>query len=360
MKKKVLIIGMSSIVGGVETYLMNLFENIDKNKFQIDFLVQKGFNGIFKEKILKLKGKIFEVDNFKRHPIKSYKFLRKFYKEEKYDVIHINLCNASGILYAYPSKKVNKNIKIITHSHNSNDRHKFQHYCLRPLLNKITTIKVACSNLAATWMFGKKHLNNCTVLNNAIKVDKFLYNEKIRKNIRKELNLTDNFVIGHVGRFSWQKNHKFLIEIFNEVYKKNKNSRLLLVGTGELMDDIKLQVNGLGLNDAVIFMGVCDNTNELYQAMDLFVMPSLFEGLPIVGVEAQTSGLNCIFSENVSKQVSITKHTKFLPLNNKDIWLDEILSNEKKYSRNDVLDDIRKNGYDLKEEIKKIERLYLK
>ena len=299
-KIKILIIGMSSIVGGVETYIMNLCENIDLKQIQFDFLVPENFDGIYRKKIEKFGGKIYEVPNFKKHPLKSFKELKKIYKNEKYDIIHTNLCNSSGVLYVLPAKIINKETFVIAHSHTSSDKHRMQHLIFRPILNIITNERVACSNVAAKWMFGNRK-KDVLILNNAVNLEKFGYNEDIRKKVRTQLEIDDKFVIGHVGRFEQEKNHIFLIEIFNEIHKKNPKTVLMLIGTGSLLQSIKLKAKELNLEDSILFMGICENTYELYQAMDIFVLPSIFEGLPVVGIEAQASGLKCIFSDNVTR-----------------------------------------------------------
>ncbi len=362
MKKRILIFGMTPYVGGVENYLITILQNIDRKKFDIDLLVKEDITGINGEKIKGYYNKIYKIPNFKKHPFKIFSVLKKISKDNQYDVIHFNLCISSASVYAFIIKLYSKNTKIFIHSHNGSDKKKIRHYFFRPLLNKISDKKLACSEIAAKWMFGEKYVKNNEVIlcNNFIDTDKFLFNETYRNKIRKDLNIEDKFVIGHIGRFTNQKNHKGLIDIFNSVTKENDNVVLILLGTGELVDEVKEYVNDLKLNDKVLFLGLKSNTNEYYQAMDLFMLPSLFEGLPIVGVEAQASGLKCLFANTIDKESNISSNVIFIPLNNIDLWKKEITKIIKSnYKRENMKKVIVNNGYDLKTELEKIENMYL-
>ena len=176
--------------------------------------------------------------------------------------------------------------------------------------------------MAGDWLYGKK--TKYTVFNNAIELDKFVYNEQIRNRIRKQYHIEDKYVIGHVGRFCYQKNHDFLIDIFEKVHEREKDSVLLLIGEGELEDEIKAKVHRLGLDECVIFAGTCNNVNEMYQAMDVFVLPSRYEGLPVVGVEAQAAGVPCLFSSNITSEILMSKNAMQIQDNIKD-WINIIM-----------------------------------
>lgn len=362
-KKKILIFGLTSLIGGVETYIINLVRHIDKEKFDIDFLVQDDITGINKEKILGYYTNIYKVENLKRHPIKAIKTLRRIYTKNKYDVIHLNISTASSILYAIPCKSVSPKTKIIVHSHNGGDKNKLQHYFFRVVLNNFVDKYLACSELAAEWMFGKKIVSNNKVLitNNAIETEKFLFDNKIRNNIRKLLKIKDNeFVIGHVGRFNNQKNHLGLIEIFRETIKNDKSIKLMLLGRGDLEEVVKRKVKEYQLEDNVLFIGNQKDVNIYYQAMDIFVLPSFFEGLPIVGIEAQASGLKCIFSDKITREVDITGNVEFIDIKLTNKWKEKILEvRQKSYKRINMKEKIIEKGYDLNKEIKKIEKLYI-
>ena len=362
-KVKVLVFGMTSIVGGIETFLMNMYNNMDLSNLQIDFLVPGTLEEKYKKKIESRNGRVYEVEKIKKHPIRAIKQLKKLYKDNNYDVIHMNLCNAFFFIYALPAVWNNKDIKIIGHSHNGGDSKKFLHLISKPILSHYCTNFIACSDVAARWLFNKKKTDEKGVLfvNNAIDTEKFVYNIKLRESIREKYKILPNeFIIGHVGRFEEQKNHSFLVEIFKQISQERENVKLLLVGTGSLEEKIKKQVKNLNLENKVIFTGVCTNINEIYQAMDVFILPSIFEGLPVSGIEAQASGLKCLLSDTITKEVEITNNIKFLPIENKDIWVREIENLiDNHYERKDMSLDIKNANYDMKTEVNKIEKLYL-
>lgn len=357
-KRKILIWGITPYIGGVESYLITILQHINKNKFDIDLLTKEDITGINKEKINGNYNKIYKIPSFKKHPLKTIRFLKVISKDNQYDVVHFNICVATTSVYALIIKLFSKNTKVFIHSHNGSDNKKVRHYLFRPLLNRVADRKLSCSEVAANWMFGNS--KEVIICNNFIDTDKFLFNEKYRNKLRTELNIENKFVLGHVGRFSNQKNHKELVDIFNSVTQDNNDVILILIGTGELVDSIKEYVNKLNINNKVLFLGVKSNTNEYYQAMDLFILPSLFEGLPIVAIEAQTSGLKCLLADTIDSNSDISGNVKFLPLNNIKLWKEEIENIIKnKYIRKDMKKIIIDRGYDLQVEIKKIEDLYL-
>ena len=228
---------------------------------------------------------------------------------------------------------------------------------------KYATNYMCCSELAGRWLFGDKTYDEGKVylLNNAIDLDKFKYDKKIRDKKRKELGIKeDTIVIGHIGRFVAQKNHTFLIDIFNQFHKKEKNSILLLAGQGPLQEEIKNKVRELGLDDSVRFLGQRNDANELYQAFDVFLLPSLYEGLPVVGVEAQASGLLCFFSDDMTKETKVLDSTVFMSLSNTaEEWTGEILTNLKDYKRINTKNEVSDNGFDIEVEARKLEKYYI-
>ncbi len=363
--KKILIFGYSSMVGGVETYISNLLKHIDKNKFTIDLLVQEEIVGINADKLENNYNRIYIVENFKKHPLKAYKTLVRIYKQNNYDIIYMCLSTSSSVLYALPAKKYNK-VKIVVHSHNGSDIKAFQHIIFRGILNNVADVKLACSQLAAEWMYGKKKIKKeqIIIINNAIETDRFLFNQDARNKIRESLKIDDNqFLIGHVGRFSQQKNQIELIDIFSELLKINPEFMLLLIGDGELKSKVIEKCKQNKISDKVIILDSKSNIYEYYQAMDLFVMPSLFEGLPIVGIEAQTSGLNCIFSSNITEESNITGNIIFLELKEHKKWCEQICKIKDHYNildrKNDIIiQSLIQSGYDLKNETRKIEYIF--
>ena len=226
----------------------------------------------------------------------------------------------------------------------------------------IPNVKFAPSKLAAKYTFGKKCIENnkAMLLNNGLNTKQFTYSVNKRCKIRNQLGIEeDKTVIGHIGRFNTQKNHEFLIDIFNEVHKQKENSILLLAGQGPLMDEMKNKVRNLKLEGCVKFLGQRNDVNELYQAFDVFCLPSLYEGLPVVGIEAQATGLLCVFSDDMTKETKILDSTIFLSLEQSNRkWADYVLNDFKTYKRKDVKNEIIDSGFDIIKESKLLEKTY--
>ena len=318
-------------------------------------------NYALKMKLFGYGGKVYKVTNVKRNPLKYYREIGSIIKQNKYNIVHVNMLSMANILPIIVAKK-EKVKKIILHSHNTSTPHGM----LRKILNNINkkyainnaTDLVACSEYAGKWMFeGKKDF---LVIKNAIDYKKYMYNQEERERVRQELNITSNYVIGHIGRFAEQKNHKFLIEIFKNVAKVEENARLLLIGEGELKEQIQNEVRKLDLTNKVIFLNPVTNVNDYYQAMDIFVLPSLFEGLPVVGVEAQASGLKCIFSKKITQELQLTDRVRFLDIDNAEAWSKVIIEENKKYNRELKNQEIECSGYDIITEATKLQDFYTK
>ena len=277
----------------------------------------------------------------------------------------LNTCHLYYIFPLFFAKIIQIPNRII-HSHNSDDEIKISFF--RKILININKILMhfsvtdywACSEIAGKWMFKNR---NFRVIHNAINVSDFVYNESIRQKVRTKLGLLKNeFVIGHVGRFSYQKNHDFLIDVFNEVHRRLPEAVLILIGDAvedELyLNKAKQKVKELNLVENVRFLGIRNDVPDLMQAMDCFILPSRFEGLPLVGIEAQTSGLWCYFSDVITNEIRITDLTNFISLNNSpEIWAKKIIKN-KNYKRRDASKEIIKAGYDINIEIKKMQKFY--
>ena len=232
----------------------------------------------------------------------------------------------------------------------------FEKQYFRKKITKAANYYCACGQEAGEFLFPGKEFK---FIPNAIEVDKFLYNEEVRDRKRKDLGLTSEFVVGHVGRLSYQKNHELLIRIFSELHKKDVNTILLLIGVGEKEDEIREQVHELNLDECVRFLGNRDDVNELYQAMDVFVMPSLFEGIPVVGVEAQFAGLPCVFSDKVPVEVKFTENSEFVSLEKKlEDWADIVLSKKTDSDRINDLEFISTSMYNIKNAHKILEQYY--
>lgn len=364
---RILQIGMSSNPGGVENFIMNIYRNIDKSKIQFDFLIDHNAPQIaYEDEIINMGGRIYR-DYYRRKEIlkkgrRSVKNFFEIHPEIKGVHMHANTLNPM-----FKVLQVAQKIKIpvrILHSHNSNYmrepkiKDKIYGIYERTNLKKYTTNLLACSEIAGKWMFKS---NQFKVIKNGIDVNKFKFNEKIRKNLRNKLAIEDNFVIGHVGRMNYQKNPIFLLEIFYEIYKRNNNSKLIYIGDGELKDEIKEYIKEKKIADAVILMGKKEKVNDYYNVMDVFLLPSKFEGLPLTLVEAQANGLKCFVSDTISEESNITGSIDYISLNKKsEYWADLILKNGKERRNKDIEEDFKLSGYDIQQSVSELEKMYLK
>lgn len=347
--------------GGLENFIMNLYRNINREKIQFDFLVHYKERKHFDDEIEELGGKIYRMTLRDDNNIFKYMVdLNSFYKQHpEYKIIHCHMSSIGFINFLIAKKN---GIKVrIAHSHNSNTEKNIKGFIksilIKPL-KYISTYNFACSTEAGKFLYGKHHFE---VIPNAIDLKLYQFNSEIRKQEREKLNIEDKLVVGHIGRFELQKNHKYIIDIFKEVLKKDPSAILLLAGDGSLYKKIKTYVKELNLESNVKFLGVIKDAYRLYQAMDCFVLPSFFEGLPVVGIEAQASGLICLFSNTTTKEVQISQLTKFLGINKEDIeqWKENIL-NAREYDRDCIYDKIRNSKYNIKTTATYIENFYIK
>lgn len=353
------------IGGGVESVVMNYYRHIDRTKIQFDFICDEDSTNIPYEEIEKLGGRVILIPPYQKL-FKYHNKLKKILKDGNYKIVHSHI-NTLSIFSLFAAKCAGVPVRI-AHSHSTtNKKEKKKNLlkqALRPFSKEFATDYMCCSELAGRWLFGNKEYDkgNVYLLNNAIDLGKFKYDEKIRSEKRKKLNISnDTLVIGHVGRFVEQKNHRFLIDIFNEIHKQNSNSILLLAGQGPLMEEIKSKVESLGLEKFVIFLGQIDDADKLYQAIDIFVLPSLYEGLPVVGVEAQATGLLCELSSNMTKETKILDTTRFISLDKSaKEWASIILDDYSKFKRYDTTADITKSNFNIKKETIKLENKYYK
>lgn len=350
--------------GGVEAVVMNYYRHINKDKIQFDFICDNDSTDIPYEEINNLGGRVILIPPYQKL-FKYQKELRKVLKENNYKIIHSHI-NTLSIFPLYAAYRVGIPIRI-AHSHSTTNKQEWKKdllkQLLRPFSKVFATKYFCCSELAGRWLFGDKEYDkgNVYLLNNAIDLDKYKYNKKIRKEVRDELNIKDDtLVIGHIGRFVKQKNHEFLIDIYNEIYKSNNNSLLLLAGQGPDKSMIEDKVKELGLSNNVIFLGQRKDANRLYQAFDVFLLPSLYEGLPVVGVEAQASGLLCILSSDMTKETKVLDTTQFIDLKTSpEDWAETLINNYKNFKRIDTKEEISNNGFNIEKEANKLEKIYL-
>lgn len=359
---------------GTESVVLNYFKYLQSEDIHIDFMLHTTEEESNKNEIcryLRQSGsKIYCVTPRKVSLKQNIKDIHNILRSEDYDIIHSHADCISGLIL-----QIAKNEKVsirIAHSHNTQSEvsgsilKRKLHLAVLELckwnLRRVATHYMACSKTAGEWLFGKKLLEsgNVYILHNAIECNKFKYDQKIRNKVRTELQLDRCFVIGHVGRFSYQKNHEFLINSFAELKLRDSTAKLLLVGKGELEENIQKLVREKNLEESVVFYGPSNQVNELLQAMDLFALPSRFEGLGVVLIEAQAAGLPCIVTENdkISNETNITPLIKRVATDNYDHWASEMLA-LKGTARKDQSDAIRTAGYDLKYEADKLRELYL-
>lgn len=330
--------------GGVSSFLYNVYSNIDRSKIQFDFLSPyQTTYGIVKDQITSMGGNIFELGvngNFIRRTYLLYHRVYSFFKEHRYKIVHIN---SGSIFFNYvistAARKANIE-NIIVHSHNGADS---SGNFIRRLIFEKLKLKTeknanhlyACSNLAARFMFSDSAVGNkkVTVIHNGIDIARFCANKEKRKELRDQYNLTDKYVIGNIGRLVPQKNQSFLLKVFEQLHQINPQAVLLIYGEGELKKDLETEINDLGIKNCVYLMNPIIEIENAYNMMDAFVLTSIYEGLPVTGIEAQANGLNCFFSDSITNEVKINNNVFFLSLNDSpSIWAaainDELLNQE--------------------------------
>lgn len=351
--------------GGAETMIMNIYRHIDRSQIQFDFVIHTKNNCDYNDEIIKLGGRIFNVPRYngKNHFLYKKAWENFFTVHPEYKIVHGHMRSTAAI-YLKIAKKYG--LVTISHSHSTSSRGNKTEQIVKKIMQYpiryIADYLFACSDEAGKWLFGKDVVkkDNYRVINNAIDVEKYLYNELKRNEMRKALGIEDNFVVGHVGSFTYPKNHRFLIDVFNEIQKLKKNSVLLLVGDGELRPNIEKQICDLKIKDKVILTGVVENVNDYMQAMDIFVFPSLYEGLGISIIEAQAAGLRCVISDTVPKEAFITDLVNKVLLNqNTKEWCNQILKLTQ-YERRNTYKEITEKGYNIYSEADKLKNLYIR
>lgn len=347
--------------GGTQTLLMNIYRNIDRTKVQFDFLVHYQQEQFYDKEILELGGRIYKLTvredyNF----IKYNSQLKKFFKEHKeYKVIHGHMYTL-GIFYLHAAKK-NGIPTRIAHSHNNASEKNLKWYLkkiMAQLFKLDATELFACSEEAGRYLFGNSKF---TVLKNAIDTNKFIMPMSSRETVRNELKVDNRFVIGHVGRFQQQKNHKFIVDIFKEIKTKRDDAVLLLIGTGDLEEDIKEKFIKLGLMDSVKFLGNRSDMPRLYQAMDVFLFPSLFEGLGIVSIEAQAAGIPTVCSDTLPREANISPlfYSVSLDKQSKEWAKIVIEAIDNIYAHQNMYNCVVKAGFEIKTVAKDMEEYYV-
>ncbi|HAT4090150.1 TPA: glycosyltransferase family 1 protein [Clostridium perfringens] len=344
---------------GLETMLMNYYRNIDRTQVQFDFLTHRSYRGVYDEEIEAMGGKVYYAPRlYPQNYIKYFKFMKNFFKEHpEYKIVHSHIDTMSAFpLYA--AKISNIPIRI-AHSHTSKldkDAKLFIKYLAKLVVPYVSNVYYSCGKVAGEFLYGKKEFH---IINNAINLSKFKYDSRIREKVREELQIKNDFVIGHVGRYCYIKNQMFLLEILKEVLKTLPNAKLLLIGTGEDEEKLRKKANELGIKESVYFLINRSDVERLYQVMDVFVMPSFFEGVPLVGIEAQANGVPCIFSDKISKEILLTDNAQMQNIENGvEFWANKIINIDVKRDEENI-DKLSKEGYDISFEANKLMQQYL-
>lgn len=359
--KRLLCIVNAMDAGGAETFIMKMYRSMDRNQYQIDFCVSSQNTGLYDEEIKKLGGNFFYVPQKSQSFLKNFWGIYKLVKNGSYESV-IRMSAHSLSSFELLAAKIAGAKKVILRSTNTQNEggktSKLLHSLFSFLPKVIPNVKIAPSVMAAEFEFGKAAVKNDKVMfiKNAIPLERYIYNEEKRQHYRKLYQLDGKIVFGNVARFFEQKNHAFLIDIFAEIVKVEKNAVLLLVGDGELKSEIEEKVRRLGLEDKVRFTGIISNVNEILSAIDCIVFPSWYEGMPNAIVEAQAAGLRCVVSDTITPEVNITGSVSFLPLkNNAKEWAD-VSINQAECSRNDNRTTAQKKlkaaGYEITDAVK--------
>lgn len=355
---KILIEGMTEGKGGKEAYIINIFRAFNKNRYAFTFVAYD--EKIAYQEELEVSGaEIINIPSRKNGVLKYRRALREEFQRKKYDVVWANKTTLSSCEIFDIAKKSGVPLRIV-HSHSSANmggKFTFVMHCINKLfIRRWANEFFACSDTSAKWFFGNRP---CQQIKNGIDVGKFRFNPRVREQIRSELGIHNEIIVGHIGRFGIEKNHKKLIRIFDEIHKQNKNTMLVLCGDGEERQNIETQINTLNLQDSVLLLGVVNNVNEILQAIDVIVMPSLFEGMPFALLEAQASGLRCFVSDTVSQESNILERNVFLSLNECDSeWANQVLSGVTPLSeRCQFADIIVQKGYDIFDSVEKVQSI---
>ena len=359
--------------GGTETVMRNIFDHIDRDRFHIDFLLLSDEpDGTELTKHIEESGsKVFHIVRRGKEYSRHKKELKRFFSEHQYDIVHTHM-DAIGDEALLEAKRNGVKVRV-AHSHSTAQLpaprsvkdiiHKGIILYERSRLRRLASHYVACSTEAGEWLFGKKRCSGDRYLlfRNAIVPEELIYSHERYVRAREELGISNEVLIGHVGAFLYQKNHEFLISVFADISKRI-DSKLVLIGCGELEPDIRRKVNELGISDRVLFLGSRTDVKDLLQGMDVFVFPSHHEGLPLAVLEAQAAGLRCVISDRISREVDVTGLVVFLPINEgTGIWADAV---EKAASSEDVrvspVERIRESGYDMCTNIHELEDFYIR
>lgn len=326
--------------GGVEGMLYNYYREIDKNSLKFDFITHGNNVGYIEKKLINLGSKVYHIPSKKENIIKYNRELKKVLKQNKYEIIHVHQ-NLMSFIPLYYAKKYNINNRII-HSHTCVYDESIGMKVYRKILSKLciknSNLYAACSDSAAKWLYGEQFTKNnkINIINNGIDVTKFLYSEKNRNNILKKYDIQNKYIIGHIGRFTDEKNHAYMVEICKILKEKYSDFVMIFIGDGENKPKIENLIKKYKLDNNIKLLGHCENVHEILNCMDLLLLPSKYEGFPVTLVEAQANGLKSIISDKVPKDTIISNNIKIISIEEHEgVWANEILNmiNNGKYER---------------------------
>lgn len=346
--------------GGAQTFVMNLFHAIDRNQFSFDFYIANNVPGAYDLEIERLGGKIYRNSSSKHGLNKYYvQYIsqkRFFEAHREYDTIHLHTNSSTSVLSLIAAKNAGVSQRIV-HSHSTGTKKSITHFLFRWLLPLYATEMIACGIEAGRFLYGKR-FNTNNVIPNAIDADRFTYSEDNRRHIREQVGINDEIVIGHIGRFVEVKNHRFIIDCFSEYKLMNPHSKLMLVGSGELMETIETYAAEKGVLSDVLFLGDREDVYALLSAMDILVLPSFHEGIPITLIEAQANGIPIFASSTVAYESKQTNCVEFLDLAiGANKWA-EAINNRLTQNISTRINKIVGSTYDVKTQVKRISQLY--
>lgn len=314
-------------ITGIGTVMMNYCKALDKEKFDITILAGEPIADLYKNECEMFGVQLIALPSRHQKSLGHYFSLWRELRKRKFDIVHIHGSSSMMAIELFIAKIAGIKFRI-AHSHSCQCSNMKLQNILNPYLKKLYTVSIACSDVAGDWLFGK---DNYTILPNGFDTTRFIFSEQKRNRIRKELQLENKLVLGHIGRFNETKNQKYLLEIFKEIAERDKDAWLLLVGTGPDFDMISKLVNNHQFSQRIILYGESEDVSALYSSMDIFLFPSLYEGLGLVAVEAQISGLPCIVSDKVPRIVKVWDYVSFLPIENESrkYWIEQIVKYKK-------------------------------
>lgn len=339
---------------GIGNFIMNVYRNIDREKVQFDFIVHETRDISFEDEIRSLGGRVYTAVRKSVNPIQNFWDIYRIVKEGGYQIVfrHTDTASVAADLLAATLGGAKERI---AHSHSTSTPNQSMHRLFQPMLNAICTRRFACSDKAGRWLYGKKPYE---VIINAIRLDEFAYHEEVRRQVREKEGLNGNLVIGHIGNLLPVKNHLFMLDIMAELVKRKPDCKMIFAGDGIMRQQIEEKRREQNLEEKVILLGVRTDTAQLLQAMDIFLFPSKYEGLPIAMVEAQCSGLPNVVSDVITADVDVTELVHKLSLEDAaEVWAETILQLAEQKRKEPDYELFRKKGFDIREMVKRYEEL---